>query len=273
MLGQVLDAREQLMAVVQLDPKRYEAWCDLGELSLRGGDISAAEQNFSHGKDVNPGGSRALIGLAKVKRRQQNRKDARVLVETVLKGDPKNREANLEMGNIVKEEKDYPAAKKYFDEVIEAMKKSDEQLSPEEHRILADAYDSRGEVLILLEQPRTARNDFLEALKHYPNYGRSYFNIGQTYIKEGATPDNLKKAEDNMIRARELDPTTPEFAQGLGILYHQYLTQLKIPEAAKREFMKKAVENYQEYVKLGGSDIDNVTKWIEECGGKPEIKR
>jgi len=268
-LGRVLEARERLLVEISLNPRHYEALCDLGQLNYNGGDIKAAEDNFYYALAANPGGARALLGMAKVKRRQNDRLYARTLLEQVLNSDPRNREANIEMGNILKMEKSYNDARKFFDKVIEELTKEGDTLTPENRRLFADALNSRGEVFLLLDQPRTARNDFEEALKRYPDYPPTIYNIGESYLREGATKENLARAEEFMIRARELDPQRPEFAQGLGILYHQYMSQMDgLAAEKKREYMDLAIEHYQDYLRLGGSDTANVKKWIEECGGR-----
>lgn len=270
--GKVLDARQHLLAEIRLNPSHFESLCDLGELSLQGGDIAAAETYFNRAMEVDSARYRALLGMAKVKRRQGNRVEARQLVKRVLDVDPKNRAANLEMGSVLKEEKSYSEARKFFDQVIKDLDAEGDMLSPEDKQLLADALNRRGEIFILLEQPRTARNDFEKALTYSPNLGLTYFNIGQSYLKEGGGIEALKKAEENYKTARKLQPDSPEFAQGLGILYHQHMSQRETTPARKRHYMQLAIANYRDYLKAGGADSDNVKKWIEECGGTAEDK-
>lgn len=270
--GRVLDARRHLMAEIRLNPNHFDSLCDLGELSLQGGDIAAAETNFSRAMEVDSSRYRALLGMAKVKRRQGNRVEARQLAKRVLDVDPKNRAANLEMGSVLKEEKSYSEARKFFDQVIKDLEAESDMLNPDDKQLLADALNRRGEIFILLEQPRTARNDFEKALTYAPNLGLTYFNIGQSYLKEGGGIEALKNAEENYKTARKLQPDSPEFAQGLGILYHQHMSQRETNATRKRQYLQLAIANYRDYLKAGGADSDNVKKWIEECGGNAEDK-
>jgi tetratricopeptide (TPR) repeat protein len=270
--GKVLDARGHLLAEIRLNPNHYDSLCDLGELSVQGGDITAAETYFSRAMEVDPSRYRSLLGMAKVKRRQGNRVEARQLVKRVLDVDPKNRAANLEMGSVLKEEKSYSEARKFFDQVIKDLDAEGDMLNPEDKQLLADALNRRGEIFILLEQPRTARNDFEKALTHSPNLGLTYFNLGQSYLKEGGGVEALKKAEENYKTARKLQPDSPEFAQGLGILYHQHMSQRETNATRKRQYLQLAIANYRDYLKAGGADSENVKKWIEECGGTAEDK-
>lgn len=266
--GRVLEARTELQAEIRVDPKHLEALRELGDMAYHSGSFDDAESCYLRVIELDPFRVEALLGMAKVMRRRDNRLGARQYVERVLESHPDNREANLEMGSILKEEKNYQEARKFFDKVVSGLQKQETPLGDNEKQLLADALNRRGEIYLLLDQPRTARNDFEEALKYEPDYGLTFYNIGQSYLKEAASDEaTLLKAETNMIRSRELDPKNTQFAQGLGIFYQQYMSQRDIPDARKKGYLEKAVKNYQDYLKLGGADVDNVTKWIEESGG------
>jgi len=266
----VLGARDELQAEIRVNPEHIDALVELGDLSYDGGAFNDAERYYLQALENDPARISALLGLAKVYRRKENRVAARHYVEIVLDGHPENRAANLEMGTILKEEKNYTEARKFFDKVINGLQKQEAELTDDEIQLLADALNRRGEIYLLQDQPRTARNDFEEALKYEPDYGLTYYNIGRSYYKESTDEASLLKAETNLKKARELDPKNPQFAQGLGIFYHQYMSQREIPDPQKKEYLRFAVENYNDYLKLGGTDVDNVKKWIEECGGTVE---
>jgi tetratricopeptide (TPR) repeat protein len=64
-------------------------------------------------------------------------------------------------------------------------------------------------------------------------------------------------AEKAFHKAIEINPDNPEYPLHLGILYHNFLKD-----------MKKAERYYQAYFKKGGTD-PQVKKWIRETGGIP----
>lgn len=272
--GKILEAREHLEAEIRINPSNYNALCDLADLYLRGGDLLKARDYFTRAIDSkSEAGFRAQLGAGKVLRRLNDRVNARNHVNNVLAADPNNREANLEMGSILKEEKDYTGSQKYFDTVIKGLEQRKDTLNADERQLLADAFNRRGEISLLLQKPRTARNDFEEALKFAPTYALTYANIGLSYVKESASSETgLQKAEENYKKAREMGPQSPEFALGLGIFYHQTRAQVaNLPADKKKEYLHLALENYMEYVKLGGAD-PNVRQWIIELGGNPDKK-
>ncbi len=265
--GKILEAREQLIREVQAHPDHVEALVKLGTISLEGGDFPSAETYLRQALSVDPARVPALVGMARVKRRQGNLDAARRFVETVLEANPQNREGNLEMGLILKEEKKYDEALRFFGKVIQGLQDEQEnegELTEDQKKLMADALNRRAEVYILQEQTRTARNDLDEAVKYAPDYALTYYNIGQSYEKEATDFETLQEAEKNILKARELAPKNEQFAQGLGILYHQYMSQQDIPEAQKREYLRKALKNYKEYLDLGGGDVENVKQWIQE---------
>ena len=100
-----------------------------------------------------------------------------------------------------------------------------------------------------------AENQFSEALKLNPFYAKAYTNIGMIYRRR----NNYEKAEEYYQRALMLNSDDPQNYLALGILYHNYIKD-----------HKRAIENYQKYLDLGGTDRLQVTNWIKECGGTPQ---
>ncbi|MBI5154757.1 hypothetical protein HZA57_05925, partial [Candidatus Poribacteria bacterium] len=182
---------------------------------------------------------------------------------------PEDREANLEMGRVLLEEKKYDDAEVFFTKVVSRLEqlREDERTS-EMRQLMADAYIARGSVRMMTDGPDTAKKDYTNALAVKPEYPAAYYSMGEAYRKRYPSSKklvDLKSAEENMRKARELDPKQPQFAIGLGILYQQDLSAAD--DANKDQYIKLALENYRDYLKNGGSDMETVRGWIRELGG------
>ena len=124
---------------------------------------------------------------------------------------------------------------------------------------------ARGEISLLTAGPGTANKDFRRALEVLPDYGQAYYSIGLAYRRKFTASkqlQDLKTAEKNLLRSRELAPQNPQFALQLGILYSQDLAQTDTEN--QREYLRKAIENWEDYIKLGGANTGQVRRWIEE---------
>ncbi|MCB2155422.1 tetratricopeptide repeat protein [bacterium] len=266
--GEILKARDSFEKEIEFYPSHYESLVELGDIAMRAGDLEVAKGYFESAHENEPERTQATISLAKIERQLENLEDSRALVQEVLRLSPNDRDANLEMGRILRDEKDYQGATRFFTNVVKLLEKSDAKESEEGRQLMADALIARGEVRLLTTGPGTATGDFREALEIYPDYADAYYKIGEAYKKKYAsskTVSDLKSAEENMLKAREIDPKNPEYALGLGILYHQSLASAD--DENKAEYMEKAVKNYRDYISNGGRDADTVRNWIKESGG------
>lgn len=61
----------------------------------------------------------------------------------------------------------------------------------------------------------TARKKLTEAIAEYPNYADAYFNLGQVDLKE----KNIKKAQDDFVKATSLDPDHTNAQLALSRIY------------------------------------------------------
>ena len=203
-----------------------------------------------------------------MQRRLGNNAEAAKLIQQVLQLLPEDRDANLEMGRILTDQKDFDGADGFFSRVLTLLEKAKADQTPEGRRLMADALIARGEIKLLRTGPGTAQQDFRRALEIFPDYPEAYFAIGNAYQKKYMSSKQMKDLEDargNLQKARELAPKNPEFALGLGILFHQVLATADA--ANKDSYLKEAVKNYKDYVKVGGTDVDTVKGWIRELGG------
>jgi tetratricopeptide (TPR) repeat protein len=273
--GETLVAREWLEKEITGNPGHYDSLLKLGQLALERDDFGAAELFFTRARNVDPDLPQAPLGLSRVYRRQKEQQKARDMANEVLVRFPEDRYAHLEMGKILLDESNLEQARQYFSSVLDLVDKarldpeaSDRLNKAELDRLAADALLARGAVGLLTAGPGTANADFRKALEVVPDYPEAYFAIGAAYRKKFASSkrlEDLKEAETNMLKARELTPKNAQYALELGILYSQELAQSdKDNEKAHRE---RAVEHWRDYIKLGGANVGQVEAWIREISG------
>lgn len=263
--GEILSARDMLMKETELFPTNYEAVCELGDYALQRDDYEGAEGYYFKGVEIDPDLPRASIGLGRAYRQKGELQKAREAVQAVLDRLPENREANLEMGRILRDENNLEEASLFFTQVLDLIAKADVKERDELKELHADALIARGELALLTTGPGTANNDFRAALDVLPDYSQAYYSIGMAYRKKFASSkriEDLKVAEENLIKARSLASENAQFALELGILYQQQMAQADVPN--EKDYFAKAVTNYRDYIKLGGANAPQVQTWISE---------
>ncbi len=247
-------ALRELDNEILYNPANYNALCMRGEIYFTGGKYEEATEDFKKARVIDDQKFRAYFGLGKAYLRLKDLAKAEENLRRVLDIEPRHPEAILLMGTIYREQKRYEEARELFQKAIETLKRYELSLSEENKAILTTALNERGGIELIMDRPRTAIDDFEEALNYDPRRAETYSNLGQAYTKIG----RIRQAESHYIHAIELDPQNPDYYLGLGIIYHNYLKELD-----------KAVEYYTKYILFNGPDALTVNKWIEECGGKP----
>lgn len=265
--GRTADARDAFEAELARNPNSVTALVELGELELTLGSRDRAAELFGKARALDRTNLRVTLGLARVERERKRPAEARRLAKEVLDASPENLDAHLEMGRAWRDDGRYTEAQEHYAKVVSILEGRPED-SDAWRRQMADSLVAQGEVRLLTTGPGTAQRDFNRALEVLPEYALAYFNIGQAYSKMFVSSkqlDDLKKAEENILKARELEAQNPEYAIGLGILYHQVMAAAD--EANRAEYLKKAVANYEDYIAKGGAEVELVRGWIAECGG------
>ncbi len=265
----ILSAKVHFESELAIDPRNYEAHCDLGDILWTLGDYELAQEHFESARSLDPTEPRALVALASTDRRLGNYAEARRSIREILDQYPRNIRANLEMGLVFLDEKKFTEAPDYLTKVVDLVGEFGIGSTQEGRSFLADAYLARGAISLLTTGPGTATKDFNKALEVYPDYPAAHFSIGSAYQKKFASSkslDDLFRAEEEMLKARELDPQNPEFAFGLGVFYQNVLAvEDKENEATHTG---NAVRQYRDYVQAGGAQVIQVTNWIRELGGQ-----
>jgi tetratricopeptide (TPR) repeat protein len=266
--GNVTRARTHLERELQLNGQNYEVLCDLADLDLNAGMLDEARARLERAQAIDERNPRAILGLARVEREAENYSQALAHVRRVLDALPDHLAGNLELGYVQRDQFNYEAAAEAFGRVVQILeeRRSDDY---EWRKQMADALVAQGEVRLLTTGPGTATRDFNRALEVLPDYALAYYSIGEAYKRKYADSkqlDDLRLAEQNMLRAREIEPGNPEFAFGLGVLYQQVMAAAD--SGNSQEYLQKAVEHYEAYIDSGGGQVETVRGWIRESGGE-----
>lgn len=107
-------AKARLKAALDIDPKIWEAWHDLGVIAYKEGDDDGAILAYSKALDINKGHTPTLLARAEAHRRAGHKKDARTDYEAALRGseqdDPNRRDAAARLASLLRDAGDYDDA-------------------------------------------------------------------------------------------------------------------------------------------------------------------
>ena len=107
-------AKARLKAALEIDPKIWEAWHDLGVIHYKDGEDDAAIIAFGKALEVNTGHMPTLLARAEAHRRAGHKKDARADYEAALRGaeedDPNRRDAAARLASLLRDGGDYDDA-------------------------------------------------------------------------------------------------------------------------------------------------------------------
>ncbi len=238
------------------NPDHFDSLCELGDYYFEGGDYDKAERHFDKAKEKYPEKFRGYLGLGKVFRMQRKNDKAMENLQKVLEYSPNHPEANLNLGAIYKDQEKYDQAKEFFQQVIDNVRatEKDRKLTRTEIKLYSEALIKKGEIDIILGQPRSAMDFFRDALKMQPNNSDAFYYLGEAFKKL----KDFKSAEAHYKKAISMNSNEVKYYLSLGIIYQNDLKNLPL-----------AIENYKNYILKGGPDFVNVNLWIQECGGTP----
>jgi tetratricopeptide (TPR) repeat protein len=107
-------AKARLKAALDIDPKIWEAWYDLGVIHYRDSEDDSAIAAFDKALSINQGHPPALMARAEAHRRAGHKKEARVDYEAALRAsepdDPNRRDAAARLASLLRDSGDYDDA-------------------------------------------------------------------------------------------------------------------------------------------------------------------
>lgn len=107
-------ARARLKSALEIDPKLWEAWHDLGVIAYREGEDETAIEAFGKALAVNKDHTPTLLARAEAHRRAGHKKDARADYEAALRNteqdDPNRRDAAARLASLLRDGGDFDDA-------------------------------------------------------------------------------------------------------------------------------------------------------------------
>lgn len=246
------DAVTQLLALLEVQPKRYEAICELAEVYTELGEFENAVTRFKDAIAVEPTSYRAFLGAARTLRRIKRDADAALMYEELIKLKGDNPDYYFELGVTYYDLQRYEDANKMCLKVAELMAKADQGDALVKER-LADVYMYLGLTSVALKKYNEGIEQFDKSLGFRPDSGRVINGKGLAYKEL----NQIDKAEESFVHALKIAPNSSEYLLNMGVLYHKF-----------RKDTQKALTFYQQYYQNGGND-PQVAEWIRECGGTP----
>ncbi|MDI6783102.1 MAG: tetratricopeptide repeat protein, partial [bacterium] len=244
-LQRYAEAIKRYQRATELTPRDNAIWTALADAYRYRGLYPDAIKNYEQSLNIEPNFYPAHLGLAITYENIEQYDQAINHYRRATELRPDDTQAHLALGTILyRQMKQYDLARKEFETVLNSNPQN-----PIAHFALgqinmAEGYYSNG------------IGNFQDALKFKPNYAEAYSEMGKAYRYK----KNYEFALEAYSKATILNPNLAEPYQGLGILYHQIY--LDYP---------KALQNYQQFLKVGGKD-PQVLSWIEEVklsmGGK-----
>lgn len=260
-------ALEHLALELKSEPNSYEVLVDRAAIYILLAEYEKARQDLTKAITIEPTRWNAYLKLAELAGALEQYDEARGNLAKVLSLKPDAVEAYVQMGNILVKQKNYPDAKKWYNEVIQYLEKLG-GLSAEYRKLMAEAQTQLGVIDFEQDSPRQAETRFVKALEFVPDYANALSKVGDVKRRLGeeikvreskeAAASFFQEAENFYKRAIQADPRSADLYLSLGILYHQ-----SMKDAAQ------ALPNYMAYLSHGGRNAE-VVKWVEEVGGNGE---
>lgn len=146
---------------------------------------------------------------------------------------------------------DFSQAETMLMQVLANLKNIDKaKITEDDIRVKAEAMLWLAEIANSRRHPHEALNILKQVLIEYPNFPKAYRVKGQVHV----ALEEYDKAKQSYLKAIELDPRQADTYYLLGVLCQNYLKSYK-----------EAIKYYREYLRHGGSEIERVTRWINEC--------
>ncbi|MCX7918363.1 MAG: tetratricopeptide repeat protein [bacterium] len=236
-LQRFAEAIKRYQRATELAPSDSAIWTSLADTYRYRGMYSDATKNYYKALELEPNYYPAHYGIAMTFEGMQKYDEAITHYRRATEIRPDEIQAHLALGTILyRQFKQYDLARKEFEIVLQANPQN-----PIAHFAL-------GQINIAEGYYSNAIGNFQDALKYKPDYAEAYAEMGKAYRYK----KNYEFAIEAYSKATAINPNLAEPYQGLGILYHQVYQDYP-----------KALQNYEQFLKVGGRD-PQVNSWIEE---------
>jgi tetratricopeptide (TPR) repeat protein len=231
------EAIKRYQRATELTPNDNVVWTALADAYRYRGMYPDAIKNYEKSLEIEPNYFPAHLGLGMTYENTEQFDQAILHYRRATELRPDDNQAHLALGTILyRQLKQNDAARKEFDTVLNA--------NPQNPA----ARFGLGQINMAEGFYSNAIGDFQDAIKAKPDYAEAYSEMGKAYRYR----KNYDFALEAYGHATALNPNLAEPYQGMGILYHQVFQDYP-----------KALQNYQQFLKVGGKD-PQVLSWIQE---------
>jgi tetratricopeptide (TPR) repeat protein len=180
------------------------AWNNLGILSAREGNATAAVEFFQRALQVDPAHLIALLNLGNAYRQGKDWMEAKQVLQRAFDVGPDDPEVNYSLGMVCAQLEESERAYEYLKRAV--------SLRP----IYPEALNNLGVLYLRTRQPEEAIHSFEESIRVAPEYDQAYLNLARVYALQGEREkareillELLKKHPDHLQAKAELDQLAP----------------------------------------------------------------
>jgi Flp pilus assembly protein TadD/peroxiredoxin len=195
-------ARSYLEQALKLRPNYPEAWNNLGMMAAQKGDAEDAIQDFKQSLLLRPRYAIALLNLGNVYRRQRDFPNAEQSLRHALEIQPDDPEVNYSLGMLYAQQDQVQLAADFLNKAID--------LRP----AYPEALNNLGVLFVRGQDYSKAEEKFRTGIRVAPNYDQSYLNLARLFVMRGETD----KARDVLRELLQLQPKNPAATQALEML-------------------------------------------------------
>ncbi len=221
--------------VIRLMPERWEAYYNLGIISMALSDIERAEKEFQRALKNKGSAVKIYSALGALYQSEGKNKKAIEALEKAAKNE-KSSIVMINLANLYQTIDEKEKAVKYYEEA--------KTLDPS-NQIL---HYNMGILLYKMGKFEKAKEEFFKAAGSFGEDSKLLLLQAQTLFKLREYEPALKMFQKITIK----DPSDPTPYKNIGIIYEIYLGN-----------MKKALENYTMYINKGGEQARVVSSWID----------
>lgn len=247
--GQDERALAQLQEVLNIQPTRYDALCEMGEIYLAQKNFNRAAAAYLDAIRIDEAQARAYLGAGRALRHLERYGEAAEKYRKLIELDGEKLPYLYELGQTYALLKEFDDAQRSFSRVVALAEENPKD--PESKYYLGVVFTDLGLTNISQRNYYEAIENFDRALQVDANQAKAVEGKAQAYRELG----EMDKAEDLFKQAIEMDPENPQFYLSLGVFYHKY-----------QKDQDAALPYYQQYIEKGGTD-PQVKGWITELGG------
>jgi tetratricopeptide (TPR) repeat protein len=182
-------ARRYLEQALKLRPSYPEAWNNLGMIAAQEGHPEEAVHNFQQSLQLRPGYAIAWLNLGNLYRRQQNYSKAEEALNQALGIQPDNPEIHYNLGMLYAQQDRMPQAAEHLRKAIE--------LRP----AYPEALNNLGVLYVRGQDYAKAEEIFKTGISVAPEYDQSYLNLARLYMMRNEK-EKARAALQDLLRLR-----------------------------------------------------------------------